>query len=236
MNNNLTSRIRRTFQIKRIFVNEKTGQVVVPQKSTIKELPAGTFYIPIQGGEATQLQILMDEKLAREKILSDIRDQASRSGRILTKSEEEIIFASISAGLRPISTVVSDISFATRLQVEWPRAITAFIRNPILGTGVSSITEATDNDYLRWLGETGLLGTALFIYILYSIYQKIIKKIKDMDKGIRNIYYGFLFGFFGLLINAGWIDVFEASKVAYIFWLICGFYIASLQFLKTRRT
>ncbi len=233
MNNNLTSRIKRTFQIKRIFVNEKTGQVVVPQKSTIKEIPAGTFYIPIQGGApATQTQIITDAKLVKEKILDDIRWEASRSGKVLTKNEEEILFASISAGLKPISTVVSDISLATRLQVEWPRAITAFLLNPIFGTGPSSITEATDNDYLRWLGETGLLGTGLFIFILFSIFKIILSKIPSMDKDRKFIYYGFMFGFFGLLINAGWIDVFEASKVAYTFWLICGFFVASVLTAK----
>ena len=228
MNNNLTSRIKRTFQIKRIFVNEQTGQVVIPQKSTIKELPAGSFYIPIQGGTATNAQIISDKSLAREKILSDIRWEASRSGKVLTKSQEEAILATISAGLRPISTIVSDISLATRLQIEWPRAITAFIMNPLLGTGPSSITEATDNDYLRWLGETGFLGFASFLFIIFSITQLIFKSLKNMDQKTKYIYYGFLFGLFGLMINAGWIDVFEASKVAYIFWITAGIFIGSL--------
>jgi len=235
MNNNLSSRIKRTFQIKRIFVNEKTGQVVIPQKSTVKELPAGSFYIPIQGGTAaTQNQIITDAKLAKENILNDIRWEASRSGKTLTRNEEEAIFASISAGLKPISTIVSDISLATRLQVEWPRAITAFLLNPILGTGPSSITESTDNDYLRWLGETGLLGTGLFLFIIFSIFKLIFVSIKNIEKDRRYLYYGFLFGFFGLLINAAWIDVFEASKVAYTFWLICGLFVASVSIMKTR--
>ena len=131
---------------------------------------------------------------------------------------------------------MSDISFATRLQIEWPRAIAAFLVNPILGTGVSSITEATDNDFLRWLGETGILGTGIFIFILFSIVKLVYINAKRSGKEKKYIYYGFIFGFIGLLINAAWIDVFEASKVAYTFWLICGFYIASLKFLKPSRT
>ena len=39
-----------------------------------------------------------------------------------------------------------------RFGVEWPRAIKHFKKNPLLGTGYSSITLATDNDYLRTLG------------------------------------------------------------------------------------
>lgn len=58
--------------------------------------------------------------------------------------------------------VFEDRSTSIRLNVEWPRAIRAFIKNPLLGTGYSSITLATDNDYLRSLGETGFLGFSSF--------------------------------------------------------------------------
>lgn len=237
MNNNLTSRISRTFQIKQIFVNEKTGQVVIPQKITSKELPAGTLYVrvPIQSGGAGSVstsQTAANEVLVTKKLIEDIKWEASRSGKTLTTDQAAIIAATISASLKPIYTVVSDISLATRLQVEWPRAILAFLRNPILGTGPSSITEATDNDYLRWLGEFGLLGTGIFVFILYLIGRSIWRKAKQEQRREKFIYYGFIFGFGGLLLNAGWIDVFEASKVAYIFWLMAGLFLASFNLRK----
>ena len=47
--------------------------------------------------------------------------------------------------------VNEDRSMSIRLNVEWPRAMRAFYKNPLLGTGYSSITLATDNDYLRAL-------------------------------------------------------------------------------------
>ncbi|MBI2641370.1 hypothetical protein HYW87_02125, partial [Candidatus Roizmanbacteria bacterium] len=43
------------------------------------------------------------------------------------------------------------------------------------------------------------------------------------------VLYGFLFGFAGLLLNAGYIDVFEASKVAYTFWTVAGLFIGFLE-------
>jgi len=64
---------------------------------------------------------------------------------------------------------LEDRSTAIRLNVEWPRAIRAFLKNPLLGTGYSSITLATDNDYLRALGEVGLLGFLAFVFILIKI-------------------------------------------------------------------
>src|SRR5205814_2283829 len=51
------------------------------------------------------------------------------------------------------SPAVEDRSTSIRLNVEWPRAVRALTKNPLLGTGYSSITLATDNDYLRALGE-----------------------------------------------------------------------------------
>lgn len=226
---NLTSRISRTFQIKQLYVNQQTGQVIVPQKITIKELPAGTSYIQIQGNkQKTQQEIKKEQLLVREKLLDDIRWEASRSGKTLSKLEEEQRLASIFASLKPINTIVSDISFATRLSAEWPRAIKAFLYNPILGLGPSSITEATDNDYLRWLGEFGLLGTLLFLLILYNVFKTVLKYAKKQQNSKKILYFGFIFGLFALLINATYIDVFEASKVAFQFWITSGIFVGSV--------
>jgi len=68
-----------------------------------------------------------------------------------------------------------------RLKVEWPRAIKAFLKNPLLGTGYSSITLATDNDYLRMLGETGILGTLAFLAIILEITRIVWQFLKDKN-------------------------------------------------------
>lgn len=230
LSNNLISRFLKTFQIKQIFVNDRTGQVIIPQKQGTKDLPVGSFYVQIrQNGNGTRRT---NEALLNETILYNARDEAKKEGRTLTATQEAQIVATASSNLRPINTVVSDISLATRLQVEWPRAVQSFLKNPLLGTGPSSITEATDNDYLRWIGEFGALGTLIFLSILLFIVKSIwipIKKFKDVEK---IPYIGFLFGLFGLLLNASYIDVFEASKVAYYFWLTAGIFIGSLHLYK----
>src|SRR5207249_10966888 len=58
-----------------------------------------------------------------------------------------------------------DLSFTTRFQGEWPRTIEAFRRNIIMGSGYGSVSLAVDNDYLRILGESGLLGLSAFVLI-----------------------------------------------------------------------
>lgn len=129
--------------------------------------------------------------------------------------------------------VFEDRSTSIRLAVEWPRAIRAFLKNPLLGTGYASTTLATDNDYLRALGETGLLGFIGMFFVYFRVMWELIKKSwvkgifskKEID--FRTVYLAGLIGAIpGILLNAVFIDVFEASKFAMSFWFLVGFGIA----------
>lgn len=215
----ITKRFLKTFQVRRILIDDRTGAVYIGQTITTKELPAGSFYVKLKDQSKGDNLDMFRNQIVQEKVR-----EATLSGEI-SSSEEEKYMATLSANLRPVNTVVSDISLATRLQVEWPRAIDAFKKNPILGTGPSSLTEATDGDYFRWLGELGLLGTITFLNILFLILKTIWVGVKKLPFSEKLIGYGFIFGFFALFINASYIDAFEASKVAYTFWTLAGLYI-----------
>lgn len=130
------------------------------------------------------------------------------------------------------------LSSAIRFDALWPRAIQGFLRNPLLGSGYSTLVktqttefteaESTDNDYLRALGETGLLGFASFFGILGFAFATIWK---DREK-VKNPYLfavivGIAGAIVGMLVNGVYIDVFEASKVAYTFWAMMGLLFAS---------
>lgn len=227
----LASRWAQVLRVKQIYINEQTGQVIVPQKISTAVLPAGSLFVEIN--KPVSLTDAQTNKLLKDTILNNIRDEANKSHKTLTALEEAQMVATIFANLKPVSSVVSDISFATRIQVEWPRAIKAFLKNPILGSGASSITEATDGDYFRWLGEFGLLGTLSFLYLLFTICKFIWNKTKKINNKESLLLYGFLFGLFGLMINASYIDVFEASKVAYMFWVTAGTLIGFLTYEQT---
>ena len=112
-----------------------------------------------------------------------------------------------------------------RFNAEWPRAITAYRKNPLLGTGLGSITLATDNDYLRSLGESGLWGTITFFTIVAFF---IFLTLRSPSK-INLIFLGALLVH---LANAVFIDVFEASKTAYTFWIFLGIYHQTLTWPK----
>ncbi|MBU3935356.1 O-antigen ligase family protein [Patescibacteria group bacterium] len=116
-----------------------------------------------------------------------------------------------------------------RFNAEWPRAITAYKKNPLFGTGLGSITLATDNDYLRLLGESGLLGfiTLTSILLFFFIHTFFPKKSKNnKSQQLNFIFFGALLSF---LANAVFIDVFEASKTAYMFWIMMALYYQNIK-------
>jgi hypothetical protein len=112
-----------------------------------------------------------------------------------------------------------------RFNVEWPRAINAFKTNIITGTGLGSITLATDNDYLRLLGESGLLGMITLLGIICFLF---LKTIHSPDILTITLFATIIC----MLANAIFIDVFESSKIAYTFWILMGIYYQCLYFNK----
>jgi len=130
--------------------------------------------------------------------------------------------------------IIKDVSIAIRYNVEWPRAIRAFSKNPLLGTGYSSIGLATDNDYLRMLGETGIIGFSAFILVFLTIGKVLLKtfSIKDRLDGLEKVFvFGIFGGLLGTFMTAVLIDLFEASKFAIIFWLLLG---CSVSLVKSK--
>lgn len=128
-----------------------------------------------------------------------------------------------------------DLSFTTRFQGEWPRALEAFRRNILLGSGYGSVGLAVDSSYIRMLGEVGLLGLSAFaaIWIITAIYiRKALPAVENIET--KSFIIGVIAGAVGLSINALFIDVFEASKVAFILWLICGIALGMLG--RSQRT
>lgn len=128
------------------------------------------------------------------------------------------------------------LSTAIRLDTLWPNAIQGFLRNPLLGSGYATLNketvdqfteaESTDNNFLRTLGETGLLGFVSFYgIILVSIY--LAYKFHKVDQTYTSaISVGFIGASLGLLLNAAYIDVFAASKVAFTYWAVTGLVLA----------
>lgn len=124
------------------------------------------------------------------------------------------------------------LSMGIRLDTLWPQAIRGFIIDPFTGKGYGTLSkegyqefieaDSTDNNFLRILGETGLLGLVSFFGLLWLIMKTVGQLVKTEDNFYRSLSIGFLGGSAALLTNAVIIDVFVASKVAFTFWALAG--------------
>ncbi|MCJ7804886.1 O-antigen ligase family protein, partial [Patescibacteria group bacterium] len=131
---------------------------------------------------------------------------------------------------RPTTELSVEYSSGIRFNVEWPRSLRAFAKNPLLGTGYSSVTLATDNDYLRLLAETGLMGFVAFFLIFLEIGRRVLVFLKKAKPNLEKaLVVGLAGGALGLLTNAFFIDVFESSKVAFIFWILMGSLVGMIK-------
>lgn len=168
----------------------------------------------------------------RELIISQILsiklvDSVSAQTITTTPVDQEIPDA-----LKP-PAAPEDRSLNIRLQASWPRAIRALQKNPLIGTGFSSVGLAVDNGYLRLLAETGILGFFAFMLIVKRVIYSSLPVFRSKSENFVNIFIlSTTFAFIGLLINAIFIDVFEASKIAIVTWTLLGLSAKSLTFNK----
>jgi hypothetical protein len=131
-----------------------------------------------------------------------------------------------------------ELSLCIRLEVLWPRAIEGFWTNPLLGSGYATLTketvdqfteaDSTDNNYLRTLGEIGALGFITFYGAVALVAWYAAWNMFSKDRLRSALSIGILCGTIGLLINAIYIDVFAASKVAQVYWSLAGIFFGFL--------
>lgn len=161
-----------------------------------------------------------------QRIVSKLKVKAADLNEAFPQRRE-----SINSQATPVP-VFEDRSTSIRLNVEWPRAVRAFKKNPLLGTGYSSITLATDNDFLRLLGEVGILGFFSFLLAFSNIFnlaRKLVSNLSSLNGVELAFVISFIGGIIGVFINALFIDIFEASKFATIFFLITGLFVSLVR-------
>lgn len=199
---------------------KQTAVVIEKTDLTGESLPQGSGYINIPANETEQ-------KTVTKVTYIKTRLKSGMQSTEITNVEGDFVIKKVLA---------YDISFTTRFQGEWPRAFEAFKRNMLLGSGYSSISLATDNNYLRILGETGAFGLASFMLVFLIIGIYVYKVLPDVGStSSRSYVLGVMAGIFGLGLNAMLIDVFEASKIAFVLWLLIGSVIGLLSLYQKRK-
>ena len=193
--------------------NKIASNSLILANTPTQNLPAGTGYLGLP-------QITAPQSTTSAVVQSNL--SVSEAKRLkLDNGGVEISTVSGSFLIRKV--LVYDISFTTRFQAEWPNAWNAFLRNPLLGSGFATVTLAVDNNLLRILAETGLLGMAAFLSIFLCLALVLKQAASHIDDKLSKAFlFGLAGGIFGLFLNATLIDVFEASKVAETMWILLG--------------
>lgn len=191
------------------------GEVTIKDiQSTGENLPSGTKYI----------------------VSSQTPGESASSIKHIRSGSKSLDITNLQGNFIVKKALALDISFTTRVQAEWPRAIDALNRNLLFGSGYSTITLATDGNYFRILGETGYLGllTFLSIFLLFGI--AVYKTLPQIDsEETKGFILGISAGLFGLALNAVLIDVYESSKIAYTLWLLMGMSLAILALYQKEK-
>lgn len=236
---NITSgaseRFYKTFRVSNVVVDLSTGKPIGAldkfegASATIQKiespdeenLPKGSGFINLPAGYGASQLDNQDKKS-----IDTIKTVEMYITKNLAVGSGE--FATISGSFLIQKALVYDISITTRLQGQWPKAVAAFKRNILLGSGFSSLSIAADGDYHRMLGETGLIGTIAFLGIFAVLYVLFFLRKETLIQKQKAFTIGIFSGLTGLFFNAVFIDVFEASKVAFMLWLLLGISVALL--------
>ena len=114
---------------------------------------------------------------------------------------------------------ISDWSIATRM-LKWGAALDGFRLHPLLGYG-TGVTHVMDGNYFRLLGETGLIGTLLWLGLYIGFMRAVWKARRRTPLGKA-----LLLMMLSILLNSLMIDMFDASKPMEMMWLLVGAAIA----------
>ena len=120
-----------------------------------------------------------------------------------------------------IGDIRLDTSTSARIK-SWKEALQAWPRHPLLGYGVTGY-QFVDAQFPRVLVETGVLGLAAFLYLLYSIFKVTLNNLK----ATKTLYFqglgiGFLAGFVGLVVHALGANTFIIVRIMEPFWFFLG--------------
>ena len=124
---------------------------------------------------------------------------------------------------------VSDWSAAVRL-LKWGAALDGFRLNPLLGYGFG-VLHVIDGHYVRLLGETGILGTALWLVFYFGLMRFVWRARRESRFAVAVVLV-----MVSILLNAVTIDMFDASRPMGMMYLLVGGVLAAADFQRKRGT
>ena len=123
---------------------------------------------------------------------------------------------------------VFDTSTSARINT-WGEALKNMKKHPLLGFGITG-WKFLDSEYVRVLIETGLIGLAAFLYLLYSILKKTWNIYKNAKIPLfKALALGFFVATISMMTHSVGANTFIIIRIMEPFWLLCGLVIAIPQ-------
>jgi hypothetical protein len=114
-----------------------------------------------------------------------------------------------------------DPSSAARLE-RYDGVIRQWMHRPLLGQGMTGVG-FVDSQFVRVLGEFGILGSLAFIWIFKNLFQTAIKLYRALDVGyMKGLVLGMLAGTVGLIFHGGTANTFTVVRIAGPFFVMTG--------------
>ena len=105
---------------------------------------------------------------------------------------------------------------------------------PIWGFGVTGYG-FVDAQYPRILAETGILGLAIFCFLIYRVFLTGLVVYRHDDDGlVRGLSMGLIAGLVGLLVHGVGANTFTIVRIMEPFWLTVGLVTCAGELQKLR--
>ena len=117
-----------------------------------------------------------------------------------------------------VDTWITDGSASIRFH-KWGAALNGFRQYPLFGYG-TGVTRVMDGNYIKLLGETGIIGTLLWL-AMYGYYMKVVWAARRTVVSARAVFWMMI----SVLIASLMIDMFESSRAMGMLWLGIGLVI-----------
>ncbi|MFX4262623.1 O-antigen ligase family protein [Pelotomaculum propionicicum] len=116
----------------------------------------------------------------------------------------------------------------------WNKALEKLQNNPLFGEGFGRYGGAVaaryipssnyvDNFYLKTAAESGIIGLAAFVWLLFSGVRCILNSYRRLtDPYLKGLAGGLFAGLMGVLLHNGVENIFEVPTMCVYFWLLLG--------------
>lgn len=117
----------------------------------------------------------------------------------------------------------------------WQEAFGQMSTNPVFGVGLGHYGGAiatqyhysvySDNYYAKTLGETGIVGLALFLAMHVALVRDLLTKVKNMSGRSKFVFIGGITGLLAVLIHNSMENVFEYAPMALPYFLYATLFL-----------